>query len=193
MTHHAGGAAGGGIGNKAAQAEIQHIVPGHYQQVVPDVLLFHGKQDVPDGAEARFIGFGPVVRHGDLRAAFRPFLKDLRELVVGDHCELIHPGVLLQVPDQPVQDGGGADLQQGLGKVFGQRVQPRRVSGGQDQAGHSFTPFALWQKWTENFPSSSGKRFRYFAVTDARTDSSSCGSTSAMQQPLKPAPEKRPP
>ena len=58
---------------------------------------------------------------------------------------------------------------------------------------HNSTPSALSHRWKLYLPSSTGNALRYSALTLASISSAFSGSISAMQQPLKPAPEKRPP
>ena len=55
------------------------------------------------------------------------------------------------------------------------------------------TPSAEWQICALYFPASFGKAARYSRSTFSRIPLSYAGSISAIQQPLKPAPEKRPP
>ena len=58
---------------------------------------------------------------------------------------------------------------------------------------HNSTPSALSHRWKLYLPSNAGNAFRYSEPTLASISSALSGSISAMQQPLKPAPEKRPP
>ena len=55
------------------------------------------------------------------------------------------------------------------------------------------TPSAVLQICTEYLPAKRGNALRYSRVTCSTMLFSSAGSIRAMQQPLKPAPEKRPP
>ena len=142
VAHDAGRALRAGVVDKAHEAEIQQVVAGDDQEVVVQAQAVDGELDVADGAEAGFVGGGAVVEDGDT-FTFCPFLKDPRELMIGNHHVFIHHAGLVDVVDQPVQDGLVPHLQEGFREVFRQGVQPRGIAGGEDQTFHTLSPSAL--------------------------------------------------
>ena len=76
---------------------------------------------------------------------------------------------------------------------YGKRSDPDCRGSIEGIDAYNFTPSALLQMYAEYFPFKFGNASRYLRSTASRIDSSYAGSIKAMQHPLKPAPEKRPP
>ena len=68
--------------------------------------------------------------------ALRPTLEHVREARIRDE---VHVGDvrLVELAEHPVDHRPSADGQQVLREVVGQRLEPRRVAGGEDQAVHT--------------------------------------------------------
>ena len=119
--------------------------------------------------------------------------EDRGKLMIAHDDIFIHAAGPFHIVDQPVQDGLARHLKQGLGEILRQWIQAGGIARGQDDALHRQTPSALSQIYTPYFPVRCGKLFKYSSLTRRLMLSSKAGSISAMQQPLKPAPLKRPP
>ena len=165
VAHRAGGLLLARVAEEGSEGEVEDVVPREDQQVVVELLPLDGVLHVPDGAEAGFVGLGPVVHDGDGEAVvLGPGGKVRGEAVVRDD-EVFVDGVRgREVVEEPVQDRFAPDVQEGLREVLGQGIEPGGVARGEDEALHTLplipAPSALWQKWTENLPSSRGKSFR---------------------------------
>ena len=140
IAHDAGRPLGPRIANETAEAEIQDIVPGDDQEVVVQGQRIDGILDVAHGPQAGLVGRSTVIH--DRHAGRRPLFENRREFVVGDDHETIHEAGTADVVDQPVQDGLVPYLEQGFGKILCQRIKPRGIAGGKDQAFHRLTPSA---------------------------------------------------
>ena len=70
------------------------------------------------------------------RAALFPSSEVIEELVVGDNHILPNPFDAIYIRDEPVKDGPSLYIQEGLGKVLGQGMEPGCIAGGQDEADH---------------------------------------------------------
>lgn len=195
--------------HEAAEAEVEDIVGCDHQQVFVEVVGIDGQDQVADGAEAGFVGeglvgqdlhrkrcpVGPGMTIGWPCTASRPLLKDAGELAVGNDDVFGDFWDGVDVVEQAAEDGVVPDFQEGFREVLGQGVEPGGVAGGQDDGFHStnLAPSSDLQKKTWKESLYCGKRARYFSVMAWAMDSFFDGSTRAMQAPLKPAPEKRPP
>lgn len=128
-THHAAGTLGVGIAHKVLQTEVEHIVAGDDEHVTCEAETVHGKPDVAHGAEAGLVGRRAVIDHGDLLAfACRPLLEVVGKLVVADHDVFVDKAGSVDVVDEPVQDGLVLHLEEGLGEVFGQGIEPGGIA-----------------------------------------------------------------
>ncbi len=188
--------------HEAAEAEVEDIVGCDDQQVFVEAIGVDGQDQVADGAEAGFVGECVVgqdfhrtrcpVKPG---MTLSPLLKEAGELAVGDDDVFGDFGDGVDVVEQAAEDGVVPDFQEGFREVLGQGVEPGGVAGGQDDGFHSTNraPSSDLQKKTWKESLYWGKRARYFSVMAWAMESFFDGSTRAMQAPLKPAPEKRPP
>ena len=181
--------------HEATEAEVEDIVGCDDQQVFVEAAGVDGQDQVADGAEAGFVGEGLVGKNPRTTSFLRPLFKDTRELAVGDDDVFGDFGDGVDVVEQAAEDGVVPNFQEGFREVLGQGVEPGGVAGGQDDGFHSTNraPSSDLQKKTWKESLYWGKRARYFSVMAWAMDSFFDGSTRAMQAPLKPAPEKRPP
>lgn len=181
--------------HEAAEAEVEDIVGCDNQQVFVEAVGVDGQDQVADGAKAGFVGESVVGQDFHTASILCPLLKDAGELAVGNDDVFGDFGDGVDVIEQAAEDGVVPDFQEGFREVLGQGVEPGGVAGGQDDGFHSTNraPSSDLQKeiWKESLHC--GKRARYFSVMAWAMDSFFDGSTRAMQAPLKPAPEKRPP
>ena len=162
VPHDAAGAFRAGIAQEATQAEREQVITGDDEHVLIDPAAVDGQLDVANGAKPRFIRRRAVVQNDDGRpVAVRPCLENGGKLMVRHNDISIHHTGTVDVIDQPVQDGLAPDIQQGLGKVFRQRIQPRRIASGQDHTFHTLqfkpTPSALSHRKKAYFPARCGK------------------------------------
>lgn len=128
-THHAAGTLGVGIAHKVLQTEVEHIVAGDDEHVARETEAVHGKADVAHGAEAGLVGRRAVIDHGDLLAfACCPLLEVVGKLVVADYDVFVDKAGAVDVVDEPVQDGLVLHLEEGLGEVFGQGIEPGGIA-----------------------------------------------------------------
>ena len=70
------------------------------------------------------------------RAALFPSSEVIMELVVGDNHILLDPFDAIDIREEPVKDGPSLYIQEGLGKVLGQGIEPGCIAGCKDEAGH---------------------------------------------------------
>lgn len=127
--HHAAGTLLVGIAHKVLQAEVEHVVAGYHEHVAREAEAVHGKPDVAHGAEAGLVGRRAVIDHGDLLAlACGPLLEVAGKLVVADHDVFVDKAGAVDVVDEPVQDGLVLHLEEGLGEVFGQGIEPGGIA-----------------------------------------------------------------
>lgn len=127
--HHAAGTLGVSIAHEVLQTEVEHVVAGDDEHVAREAEAVHGKPDVAHGAEAGLVGRRAVIDHGDLLAfACRPLLEVAGKLVVADYDIFVDKAGAVDVVDEPVQDGLVLHLEEGLGEVFGQGIEPRGIA-----------------------------------------------------------------
>ena len=127
--HHAAGTLGVGIAHEMLQTEVEHIVTGDDEHVAREAEAVHGKPDVAHGAEAGLVGRSSVIDHGDLLAfACSPLLEVAGKLVVTDYDVFVDKAGAVDVVDEPVQDGLVPHLEEGLGEVFGQGIEPGGIA-----------------------------------------------------------------
>ena len=117
VPHNAGRTFITGILNKPYQAEIQQVISCDHEQVVIKAQFVDSELDVAHGAEARLVRRRAVVEDGDALPGSRPFLEDMRELVVGNDDVAIDTAGGVDVVDEPVQDGLVPYLQEGFGEA----------------------------------------------------------------------------
>ena len=63
------------------------------------------------------------------RAALFPSNEVIEELVVGDNHILFNPIDAIDIREEPVKDGPSLYIQEGLGKVLGQGMEPGCIAG----------------------------------------------------------------
>lgn len=127
--HHAAGTLGVCIAHEVLQTEVEHIVAGDDEHVAREAEAVHGKPDVAHGAEAGLVGRRAVIDHGDfLTFAGGPLLEVAGKLVVADYDVFVDKAGAVDVVDEPVQDGLVLHLEEGLGEVFGQGIEPRGIA-----------------------------------------------------------------
>lgn len=127
--HYAAGPLPVCIAHEVLQTEVEHIVAGDDEHVAREAEAVHGKPDVAHGAEAGLVGRSSVIDHGDLLAfSCRPLLEVACKLVVADYDVFIDKAGTVDVVDEPVQDGPVLHLEEGLGEVFGQGIEPRGIA-----------------------------------------------------------------
>ena len=120
--------------------------------------------------------------------------------VVGNNNIFVNLTRGIDIVYQPVKNCFIAYFKKRFGKIFGKRVKAGCIACRKNKTFHKstsknqeLTPFALLQMCTENLSLRWGNALRYSRVTFSVIDSSNSGFIRAIQQPLKPAPEKRPP
>ena len=127
--HHARGLLLVCIAHEVLQTEVEHIVAGDDEHVAREAEAVHGKPDVAHGAEAGLVGRSSVIDHGDLLAfAGGPLLEVAGKLVVADYDVFVDKAGAVDVIDEPVQDGLVLHLEEGLGEVFGQGIEPGGIA-----------------------------------------------------------------
>lgn len=127
--HHARGPLLVCITHKVLQTEVEHIVAGDDEHVASEAEAVHGKPDVAHGAEAGLVGRRAVIDHGDFLAfAGGPLLEVAGKLVVADYDVFVDKAGAVDVVDEPVQDGLVLHLEEGLGEVFGQGIEPGGIA-----------------------------------------------------------------
>lgn len=127
--HHARGLLLVCIAHEVLQTEVEHVVAGNHEHVAREAEAVHGKPDVAHGAEAGLVGRRTVIDHGDFLAlACRPLLKVAGKLVVADYDVFVDKAGAVDVVDEPVQDGLVLHLEEGLGEVFGQGIEPGGIA-----------------------------------------------------------------
>lgn len=127
--HHAAGTLLVCIAHEVLQTEVEHVVAGDDEHVAREAEAVHGKPDVAHGAEAGLVGRRAVIDHGDLLAfACRPLLEVAGKLVVADYDVFVDKAGAVDVVDEPVQDGLVLHLEEGLGEVFGQGIEPGGIA-----------------------------------------------------------------
>ena len=127
--HHARGLLPVCIAHEVLQAEVEHVVAGDDEHVAREAEAVHGKPDVAHGAEAGLVGRSSVIDHGDLLAfAGGPLLEVAGKLVVADYDVFVDKAGAVDVVDEPVQDGLVLHLEEGLGEVFGQGIEPGGIA-----------------------------------------------------------------
>lgn len=127
--HHARGLLLVCIAHEVLQAEVEHVVAGDHEHVAREAEAVHGKPDVAHGAEAGLVGRRAVIDHGDFLAlACRPLLEMAGKLVVADYDVFVDKAGAVDVVDEPVQDGLVLHLEEGLGEVFGQGIEPGGIA-----------------------------------------------------------------
>ncbi len=139
MAHDAGGLFLCKEGDKTTKGEVQQVVTCQDEQVLVDFLLFYGEEDVLDRTEPVGVVGGAVIEddHGmGERAALFPSSKVIMELVVGDNHILLDPFDAIDIREEPVKDGPSLYIQEGLGKVLGQGIEPGCIAGSEDEADH---------------------------------------------------------
>lgn len=146
VAHDAGGGFPAGVAHEVDQTERQQVVAGNDQEVVVELTLVDGKLDVAHRTETGLVGRGAVVEHGDgLRTLGGPLLEDGCKLMVGDDDVLVNELALVDIVDEPIEDGLPAYLQQGLGEVLGKGIEAGGIASREDEAFHILTPSALSQ------------------------------------------------
>ena len=63
-------------------------------------------------------------------------LQLFTELVVGDNHILLNPFDAIDIREEPVKDSPSLYIQEGLGKVLGQGIEPGCIDGCDDEADH---------------------------------------------------------
>lgn len=213
VAHNAGGAFDTGKVDKAMEAEVEEVIAGGDEEIIIEAEGVNGKFDVGNGTEAVVVVRGAVVkdgnRVGEVLPGF-PVVEVADEFVVADHYQLVNNRDFIYIVEKAVKNGFAADFQERFGGIEGEWVHPGGVAGCEYYALHCRsglgvcrfvklglvyirTPSSLSQRWKEYLPLRAGYLARYFSVTCSSIFSAKDGSMSAIQQPLKPAPEKRPP
>lgn len=127
--HYAAGTLLVCIAHEVLQTEVEHVVAGDHEHVACKAEAVHGKADVAHGAEAGLVGRRAVIDHGDLLAfAGGPLLEVAGKLVVADYDVFVDKAGAVDVVDEPVQDGLVLHLEEGLGEVFGQGIEPGGIA-----------------------------------------------------------------
>lgn len=135
--HHAAGTLGVGIAHEVLQTEVEHVVAGYHEHVAREAEAIHGKADVAHGAEAGLVGRRAVIDHGDLLAfAGGPLLEVAGKLVIADYDVFVDKAGAVDVVDEPVQDGLVLHLEEGLGEVFGQGIEPGGIACRKNKTRH---------------------------------------------------------
>ena len=70
------------------------------------------------------------------RAALFPSNEVIIELVVGDNHILLYPFNTINIREEPVKDSPSLYVQEGLGKLLGQGIEPGCIAGCKDEADH---------------------------------------------------------
>ena len=127
--HHARGLLLVCIAHEVLQAEVEHVVASDDEHVAREAEAVHGKPNVAHGAEAGLVGRRAVIDHRDFLAfACRPLLEVAGKLVVADYDVFVDKAGAVDVVDEPVQAGLVLHLEEGLGEVFGQGIEPRGIA-----------------------------------------------------------------
>lgn len=127
--HYAAGTLLVCIAHEVLQAEVEHVVAGDDEHVAREAEAIHGKPNVAHGAEAGLVGRSAVIDHGDFLAfAGSPLLEVAGKLVVADYDVFVDKAGAVDVVDEPVQDGLVLHLEEGLGEVFGQGIEPGGIA-----------------------------------------------------------------
>ena len=139
MAHDAGGLLLCKEGDKTGEGEVKKVVTRQNEQVLVDFLLFDGEEDVLHRPEPVGVVGRAVIEDDDRmgkRAALFPSSEVIIELVVGDNHILLNPFDAINIREEPVKDGPSLYIQEGLGKVLGQRIKPGCIAGCKDEADH---------------------------------------------------------
>jgi hypothetical protein len=132
VAHDAGGLLLLKEGDKTTKGEVEEVVTRQDEQVLVDFLLFHGEEDVPDRPEPVGVVGRTVIEDDDgmgKRAALFPGSEVIEELVVGNNHILPNPFDAIDIREEPVKDGPSLYIQEGLGKVLGQGMEPGCIAG----------------------------------------------------------------
>ncbi len=139
MAHDAGGLLLCKERDKTTKGEVQQVVTCQDEQVLIDFLLFYGDEDVLHRTEPVGVVGRSVIEDDDRMgkgAALFPSSEVIIELVVGDNHILLDPFDAIDIREEPVKDGPSLYVQEGLGKVLSQGIEPGCIAGSQDEADH---------------------------------------------------------
>ncbi len=139
MAHDAGGLLLSKERDKTREGEVQQVVPCQDEQVLVEVKRVYGKEDIFHCSKPVGIVGRTVIENDDRmgkRAALFPSSEVIIELVVGDNHILPDPFDAIDIREEPVKDGPSLYIQEGLGKVLGQRIKPGCIAGCKDEADH---------------------------------------------------------
>ncbi len=139
MAHDAGGLLLSKERDKTGEGEVQQVVTCQDEQVLVDFQLFYGEEDVLHRTEPVGVVGRAVIEDDDRmgkRAALFPSSEVIIELVVGDNHILPDPFDAIDIREEPVKDGPSLYIQEGLGKVLGQGIEPGCIAGCEDEARH---------------------------------------------------------
>ena len=132
VAHDDGGAASAEEVDKALHGEGEHIVGGHYQNVVVHLAGVECQQQVAHGTQTGGIVFRAVVDDADgvaVVALLFPRVEVVGKLVVGHYDVLVDAFYLVYVAQHAVQNGAAAYLKQRLGKILRERIKTGGIAG----------------------------------------------------------------
>ena len=119
VAHDATGPFVDSIAHEGLQAEVEDIVASDDEKVIVEVQFVDGKLNVAYGAEARLVGARAVINDGDVvRVLGGPCFEVMSELMVADDDEAVHEVAVVDIIDEPVQDGLVAHLQERLWEIL---------------------------------------------------------------------------
>ena len=93
---------------------------------------------IADGAQSVLVAGGTVVDHGAgaMRLGCPPILEVAGKFFIGDDVGVVNAANGLATGEYMLEHGPTADRQERFGSVFGERIQPRGVAGGENDLFH---------------------------------------------------------
>lgn len=123
VTHDAAGALRLGVVDELTEGEEEQVVGRHHEQVVVDVELVHGEEQVADGPQSGVVGLCAVVDDRDgfgIVCRRLPLVEDGGEAVVRDDDMFGDVVDGVDIVEHPAEDRVVADLQQWFWEILGE-------------------------------------------------------------------------
>ena len=126
------------VAGEAGDVIAEEVVARDDDEVVVDLLLFDDESDVADRTEAIVVRRRPVVDHGHVALGTRPLLEVRSELGIRDDDRLVQVHRLQPIEDV-VEHRPPPHLEERLGLVERERVEPGGIAGGEHDGLHAAT------------------------------------------------------
>ena len=122
------------------QGKPQDVVRRENDHIVGNGACFNGKEEIAHRAQAVVVGGRAVIQNfnGQMRFALCacPIRKVVVKSAVGHQIRAVNVRNGFELIDEVVENGFATHFEQGLGKIFGEGIQPRGISRRENNGFH---------------------------------------------------------